>query len=259
MPKKYPADQKREAIELLGIYDKVSTVRQLTGIPLSTLYRWRDQQFSQNADLSVKKDFEITEQFLHKSESSVHTPTVPSQTSSSIEQPTDNLASPQGHAQDSRTEEPVADTERSDYLQWLIGEDDPETKTAERTPKPEPEAGVPGKTYPYPLEDDNEKDSDYEAFRKLRDLLMAHAQEMATNLNPADSDINLRTLALARILDRVQQLDDLLPDLNPEPVMRFEYVYDGMVHNVPPWKGTIKDQDKFREEMNRMIEEEGVV
>ena len=41
--------------------------------------------------------------------------------------------------------------------------------------------------------------------------------------------------------------------------MRIEYVYDGMVHNVPPWEGTIKDQDEYRKEMNRMIIEEGFV
>ncbi len=117
----------------------------------------------------------------------------------------------------------------------------------------------PLQTYLYPLEEDQDPNSRFEEFRELRDMLLDHARDLAVHLKPTDPDINLRSLALARILDRVQQLDELLPDLNPETVMRFEYVYDGMVHNVPPWEGTIKDQDEYRKEMNRMIIEEGVV
>ena len=67
---------------------------------------------------------------------------------------------------------------------------------------------------------------------------MNHAQQLAVNLNPDDPDINRRTLALSRILDRVHQLDLLLPSLNPERVMRHEFVYDDLVHNIAPWKRT---------------------
>ena len=146
-----------------------------------------------------------------------------------------------------------------DYREWLAGSDGPDAPPADTKPKDEPLVGIPGKTYPYPLEEDVDPNARFEEFRDLRDMLLNHARTLAADLKPADPDINLRTLALARLLDRVQQLERMLPDLNPERVIRFEYVYDGAVHNVQPWEGVIKDQNKFREEMNRMIIEEGVI
>ena len=101
-----------------------------------------------------------------------------------------------------------------------------------------PPVGVPGKTYPYPLEEDEETQNNFDDFRKVRDILMDHAHQLATNLKPDDPDINRRSLALSRILDRVHQLDEMLPDLNPESVLRFEYVYDGQVHNIAPWEAS---------------------
>ena len=58
----------------------------------------------------------------------------------------------------------------------------------------------------------------------------------------------MSNLFVSRLLDRVQQLESMLPDLNPERIIRFQYVYGGSVHDVPPWEGVIKDQEKFREE-----------
>ncbi|MCE2473129.1 MAG: hypothetical protein J4G18_14820, partial [Anaerolineae bacterium] len=112
--------------------------------------------------------------------------------------------------------------------------------------------GVPGKSYPYPLEEDEEdSESDFEDFRKVRDILMKHAHRLAANLRPDDPDINRRSLALSRVLDQIYQLDEMLPDLNPEKVIRFEYTYNGSVYNVPPWSddelkymNKIKDLEK---------------
>ena len=70
---------------------------------------------------------------------------------------------------------------------------------------------------------------------------MRHAQNLAANLKPDDPDINRRSLALSRILDRIHQLDNMLPDLMPEQVLRYEFVYDGMVHDKEPWKRTEED------------------
>ena len=52
---------------------------------------------------------------------------------------------------------------------------------------------------------------------------------------PGVPDINRRRLAQSRILGQVTQLDEFLADLNPEKVIRIEYVSDGMVYNVPHW------------------------
>ena len=58
--------------------------------------------------------------------------------------------------------------------------------------------------------------SDYEDFTYIREQLMQYAREMARNLQPGDPHSNRRTLALSRILDRIQRLDRILPDLIPE-------------------------------------------
>lgn len=90
-------------------------------------------------------------------------------------------------------------------------------------------------------------------------MLLDHVIELAADLKPTDPDINLRTLTLTRMLDRVQQLERLLPDLNPEQVIRFEHLYNGSVHDVPPWDGAAKDPDAIREEMRRSIIESGAL
>ena len=108
-----------------------------------------------------------------------------------------------------------------DYREWLAGSDGPDAPPADTKPKEEPLVGIPGKTYPYPLEEDVDPNARFEEFRDLRDMLLNHARTLAADLKPADPDINLRTLALARLLDRVQQLERMLPDLNPVRVIRF--------------------------------------
>ena len=127
--------------------------------------------------------------------------------------------------------------------------DDPAPPPPESPPADDDFAGAPGKTYPYPLEDDEAAtENNFEDFRKVRDILMNHAQQLAVNLQPDDPDINRRSLALSRILDQVHQLDKILPDLNPDQqVVRHEFVYGGMVHNVPPWDETEQSHEKESE------------
>ena len=83
----------------------------------------------------------------------------------------------------------------------------------------------------------------FQEFSNIRDYLMQHAQTLAKDLLDHDEDVNLRTLALARIIDRIVQLDKLIPSKNPEKVVRFEFLYDGVTHNTPPWHNT-PDEDK---------------
>lgn len=263
MPKKYPPHRKAEALELLALFDKVSTVQRLTQIPASTLHRWRRQKSATNADLSAKKDFPIAEKNVISSPLSqnlANTTTVPVQTTPMDTDSTQNTLDSTDHVSYEKSPAQSATEADADQLDQPADSDDADAASdkyfweTEETP-----AGVPGKTYPYPLEDDQDPDGRFEDFRELRDMLLDHARELAINLKPTDPDINLRSLALGRILDRVQHLDDLLPDRNPERIIRFEYVYDGLVHNVPPWKGIIEDQDEFRKEMDRKIIEEGVI
>ena len=46
MPKRYPPEQKQEALALLDLHNSVPTVQRLTRIPESTLYRWRSEALS---------------------------------------------------------------------------------------------------------------------------------------------------------------------------------------------------------------------
>ena len=258
MPKQYPPNRKLEALELLAIYDNVSTVQRLTEIPSSTLHRWRREESAKDADLSGKKDFPIAEknaQTTHLSHNPSHLPPIlPETTIVNAGSTQDSHTSFDDVPSDISPAESPAEAENANLEQLADVEDSEAASIKYSSEREEPLRGVPGKTYPYPLEEDQDPNSRFEEFRELRDMLLDHARDLAVHLKPTDPDINLRSLALARILDRVQQLDELLPDLNPDTVMRFEYVYDGMVHNVPPWTGAATQE--AMDEMWRDYEKE---
>ena len=238
MPKKYPKDQKLNALALLSMYgNNVSTVHQLSGIPIRTLYRWRSElnqkQQRPAARKNVENDTTATQNpdIRHKTPDSRH----------NRDANTDAMTQP-------RHKHPHSDaaaTQKYPFANNTPPASDLESDTA----------GIPGLSYPYPLENDADSNDDYEDFRQLRNQLMEHARQLVANLNPTADDISLRTLALARILDRILQLDDIIPRIAPEKVMRFEYVYDGAVHNVPPWQGASEnyqhDQERDQEEIDQ--------
>lgn len=250
MPKAYPLPQKQEALRLLELYNyKISTVEQLTSISHTTLARWRDEHFRDNPDLSVKKSFLIPEKLERMNEPSTNLN--PSSADPPTRQPEAELMQdgdfqyyrlPTGQVLDKlpankpapSSQDPVDDLASSKPPEILP---DPDSEAAQQHKDHllESMGGVPGKSYPYPLEEEEESQGDYEDFRKVRDILMNHAHRLAANLKPDEPDINRRSLALSRILDRIAQLDDMLPDLNPEKVIRFEYSYNGSVYNVAPW------------------------
>lgn len=78
-------------------------------------------------------------------------------------------------------------------------------------------------------------DRDYEDFNYIREKLMSCARVMARDLQPNQPDINTRSLALSRILDRIEWLDELLPDQEEEQVIRFAYTSDGVETEAPHW------------------------
>ncbi len=230
MPKRYSPAQKQEALRLLDLHQyKASTVQHLTGISHSTLCRWRDEHFMNNPHLSGKKSSTIPNHHTR-----IKSPKPPHPDATLIQD---------GDFQywrlpDGRVLADFTDEER-ERLKHLRGPDLPDAPAPDPPPA-EPKAGIPGLSYPYPLEDDEPADN-YGDFRKVRDILMKHAKYLAENLKPDEPDINRRSLALARIIDRVRQLDEMLPSLMPEQVIRHEFVYDGMVHNKPPWERTEED------------------
>ena len=231
MPNRYTPTQKQEALELLELHNhNVPIVHQLTGIPRSTLYYWRDQELS-NKNVSIgQKNIPSPIGAVQQAESSPP----PDYPDAELIQDgdTEYYRLPTG-----QVVAKLSDEERERLKENNVPDppDDSSAPASPWTPPEETPAGVPGKTYPYPLEDEEESENDFEDFRKVRDILMNHAHRLAANLRPDDPDINRRSLALSRILDRVHQLDDMLPDLNPEQIIRFEFTYNGSVYNVPPW------------------------
>jgi len=90
--------------------------------------------------------------------------------------------------------------------------------------------------------DSNESNYDLQSLRHIRGQLMIFARRLADDLDPDDPDVNLRTLSLTRILDRIYWLDENLYDgedeaevAEPDPPNRIEFVYDGAAHEQPPW------------------------
>ena len=229
MPSRYTTAQRQESLRLLAIHnDNVPIVEQLTGISRSTLYHWRRQELSSKTDCIEQKKFPCPNGLVQQTE--------PPHPDATLMQDGDFQY---WRLPDGRVVADFTDEERESF-KHLRGPDLPDAPPTDPPPA-EPKAGIPGLSYPYPLEDDDEPADNYGDFRKVRDTLMQHAKYLAENLKPDEPDINRRSLALGRILDRVKQLDEMLPSLMPEQVIRWEFVYDGMVHNKPPWERTEED------------------
>ena len=92
---------------------------------------------------------------------------------------------------------------------------------------------------------DDPDNTDIEDFTFIREQLMKYARQMASDLRPDEPDSNRRTLALTRILDRIQWLDEILPDRIPEQTVRFEFFYDGKVQEHPPWHGASEGKPRM--------------
>ena len=81
-------------------------------------------------------------------------------------------------------------------------------------------------------------------YTQLRQTLMEHTTTLADTLLLGDGLVHQRVQAVSRLLDRILALDEILPaqqpeqsaDGQPEQTIRFEFVYDGDTHDVPPWK-----------------------
>lgn len=91
--------------------------------------------------------------------------------------------------------------------------------------------------------DSAEPGESFAQFAQLRTILMEHLMTLSTNLLAGDGQVNQRTIAITRLLDRVLQLDKVLPDRNPEKIVRFEFISDGKVYDAPPWYDAFKQED----------------
>ncbi len=85
-------------------------------------------------------------------------------------------------------------------------------------------------------------------YTHLRQTLMEHATTLADNLMLGDGYVNQRVYALSRLLDRIIQLDTIIPKENPERTIRFEFVSGGKTYDTPPWLDTSENdltQDNY--------------
>ena len=64
----------------------------------------------------------------------------------------------------------------------------------------------------YNIESNDNPVSDFEDFAFIRAPLMKYARHLAADLRPDEVDFNRITLTLSRIFDRIQQLDQILPE-----------------------------------------------
>jgi transposase-like protein len=76
----------------------------------------------------------------------------------------------------------------------------------------------------------------------LRELLMSHVFEIAASLSQNDELVNMRAIAVSRLLDRVMKLDIQIAQIIPDgpQVFRVEYQYpDGTIHDMPIWRNPV--------------------
>ena len=162
--------------------DNVPIVNQLTGIPRSTLYYWRERESSNKTASIGQKNIPSPIGDVQKT----NTPSHPDHPDAELMQDGDfqywRLPTGEVFAH-------LSDEER-ESLAHLRDPDDAEPPPSDSPPSANPQAGVPGKSYPYPLEDEEaDAERDIEDFRNVRNILMNHAHRLAASLDPDDSDI----------------------------------------------------------------------
>ena len=238
MPKHHSPTRKQEALDLLDFHkNNVPIVRQITGIPAPTLYRWRRELLSQNPDYMRGKNVASIDNHL-----SINCP------------PNDSQAHTDSGAEITGTSNESPTTPENGLYKYVSSPRDPESRARDLEYQETYRGGIPGKSYPYPVEDD-EPETEFEELKEIRAIMMNHARYLAVNLRPDEPDINLRSLALSRILDNVHQLDLKLPALDPEHIFRIEYIDNGMVYDMPAWADeSLKYKNKIAE-LERQLEE----
>lgn len=230
MPKKYPKETKLDALVELSVLKDINAVHQITGIPKRTLRRWRAEMQNKQSRFMSEKSFPADIKRTQNTENGHKIPDYGHKTDQHGHKITDL-----GHKTDNLGHKITDHGHKTDQPGHKITDD---ADTIVQSDSSE-------KTYPYPLEEDELTNTDnYESFKHIRDRLMQHAQTLADDLLENPENVNLRSLALTRILDRIMQLDELIPRHSPEQVIRFEYVYDGWVHDVPPWHGASDNMPK---------------
>ena len=187
MPAKtYTEEAKHKALEMLRLGEPIPTIQFATGVPKSTLRRWRADLKSETLTAVAQKSFSP-------------------------------LTSERSEAD---TAAPSALDLMNDFVSPRPPDPDPDTESHS--------SGSDSKT------GDMHPD-DYADFLQIRENLMACVRDMSGRLDPDNTDISRHSLAISRLLEKIQWLDTILPGRIPEQTIRFEFYYDGKVQEHPPW------------------------
>ena len=211
MPKKYPKSKKLEAFELFMYGLPVPAVHRRIGIPERTLYRWQKEFRLHNPHLVAG----------NKSSLSAKPPQKPA--SRHIDEPSRHIDEPSRHiAQDARHINPG---ERHNPLA------DDQLPPQDAQPD---SLGAPS------------ENSDQNDLAFIRSQLMKAARALASDIEDIGPDINIRSLALSRVLDDIQRLDQKLPQNENQLIIRHKYYVNDEPADAPPWpaygeKGNLKD------------------
>ncbi len=119
------------------------------------------------------------------------------------------------------------------------------------TPTSDPSMQPPATAKPA-SKDPDKVNEDFQTLLYIRDQLLNFASRLAADLEPDDPDVNLRTISLARTLDRVYWLDQTLYDGEDEadesektaPPNRIKYVYEGQANEHPPWHSASEEEPR---------------
>ena len=93
------------------------------------------------------------------------------------------------------------------------------------------------------LTDPDKARGDLQKLYYIRERLLIFARDLARGLDADDPDINRRTMALSRTLERIRWLDENLYDSEDEgapseqalPPNRIAFVYEEQAGEYPPW------------------------
>ena len=207
MPKKHSSFSKRDALELLEHGFPIEIVHQRSGIPARTLYRW-------NKKLEKKRQRQLAKKVSDLMAISPHSANPRHKTPNSNKKPTRN------QQETNRLCHKTSDLRHKTDDSRQIDDDICHNALAAAAAVP-----ISDLTEPHVI------DSHLDDLNYIRAQLMKVARDLASNLDSSGPDINTRSLALSRVLDRVQWLDQLLDTPDPEP----EPAAEPAPHNFPGW------------------------
>ncbi|MCY4539132.1 MAG: hypothetical protein OXE52_13005 [Chloroflexi bacterium] len=249
MPKKYPREQRLEALGLLSMYsNNVQIVHDITGIHIRTLRRWRAQMERKKNRRETRKN-RLTDTKQPNTAHFGHNADAKALPQSHHGHNADTKALPQSHHGHNADAKALPQSHHGHNADAKALPQPRHGHNADTKALPQPHHG-----HKDPIEDDPAPNDVFEDLNYIRDQLMQLTRQLSASLNPDDPDFSRQTLAIARLLDRILALDKLIPEKNPQETVRFEYYYDGAVQKLPPWYGVSTELGPVRSVENYLPE-----